>query len=395
MTVFKTASLIFSALLLISASAAPLAADEAGRKKQQLKRIRQEIEQKKQEIRKADKKERSILSEIEAIDRAIQAGETELAKQIKRLEETERSLKDLQTGSAEKLRELERLKDIYRQRVRALYKAGRSAYLTALIPVGGDGSIARKVKFLGILAQMDRQVIRGYSDALSNYQTRQAEVIKKRDEIRRQGEAIAWRKKELEQKKRQKAGLLAAVRTEKSLYEQTLKELEESSASLWAAVKKAEEGKKSAARQSRRAATALLHKPGRSLSWPTEGRVITPYGLQRHPQFGTVIFRRGIEIEARPGTEVKAAKDGVVAYADWQKGYGRLMIIRHAEGFYTLYGYLSRLDAGKDEQVRRGQVIGSVGDTGGAGGAKLYFEVRADGQAQDPLKWLVKSRVGQ
>ncbi len=394
MTAFKAASVIFSALLLLSAYAMPLSADEAVHKKKELRRIKQEIEQKKQEIKKADKKERSILSEIEAIDRAIQAGETELAKQIARLEETERSLKELQTGSADKLRELERLKDIYRQRVRALYKAGRSAYLTALIPVGSDGSVARKVKYLGIIAQMDRQVIKQYADALSSYQARQAEVIKKRDEIRRQSEAIAQRKKELEQKKRQKAGLLTAVRTEKLLYEQTLKELEESSASLWAAVKQAEEKKKSAAGHPGKPVAGPSHKTGRGLAWPAEGRIITPYGVQRHPQFGTVVFRRGIEIEARPGSEVKAAEDGVVAYADWQKGYGRLMIIRHAEGFYTLYGYLSRLDAGKDEQVRRGQVIGSVGDTGGAGGAKLYFEVRADGQVQDPLKWLVKSRVG-
>jgi septal ring factor EnvC (AmiA/AmiB activator) len=126
------------------------------------------------------------------------------------------------------------------------------------------------------------------------------------------------------------------------------------------------------------------------LPWPTNGEVVTRFGVQRHPQFGTVVFRRGIEIEARAGEEVRVVDDGVVKFADWYKGYGRLVIVEHGAGFYSLYGHLSRLDLNKDDRVQRGQVLGLVGDTGSSKGARLYFEIRIHGEAQDPLRWLAK-----
>jgi septal ring factor EnvC (AmiA/AmiB activator) len=126
------------------------------------------------------------------------------------------------------------------------------------------------------------------------------------------------------------------------------------------------------------------------LPWPLEGPVLTRFGMQRHPQFGTMVFRRGIEIEARDGQAVRAVEGGQVAYADWYKGYGKLMILDHGNGFYTLYGNLSRLDLGKGERVVKGQVIGLTGETGGLKGSKLYFEIRRNGEAQDPIAWLAK-----
>jgi septal ring factor EnvC (AmiA/AmiB activator) len=118
--------------------------------------------------------------------------------------------------------------------------------------------------------------------------------------------------------------------------------------------------------------------------------VLTRFGMQRHPQFKTMVFRRGIEIAVREGEPVRAVSDGQVAYADWYKGYGKLVIIEHGPGFYSLYGNLSRLDLNKGDPVSRGQVLGLAGETGSLKGAKLYFEIRRNGEAQDPLVWLAK-----
>ncbi len=76
--------------------------------------------------------------------------------------------------------------------------------------------------------------------------------------------------------------------------------------------------------------------------------MLTRFGMQRHPQFGTMVYRRGIEIEAREGETVRAVQDGQVAYADWYKGYGKLMILDHGGGFYTLYGNLSGWTCARD-----------------------------------------------
>ena len=92
--------------------------------------------------------------------------------------------------------------------------------------------------------------------------------------------------------------------------------------------------------------------------------MLTRFGMQRHPQFGTMVFRRGIEIAAHDGDEVRAVSDGQVAYADWYKGYGKLIILDHGNGFYTLYGNLSRLDLNKGDRVAKGQVIGLAATRG-------------------------------
>ena len=118
--------------------------------------------------------------------------------------------------------------------------------------------------------------------------------------------------------------------------------------------------------------------------------MLTRFGMQKHPQFKTMVFRRGIEISAREGEAVHAVGDGKVAFANWYKGYGNLVIIEHGPGFYTLYGNLSRLDLKENDRVAKGQVIGLAGETGSLKGSKLYFEVRRNGEAQDPLLWLAK-----
>jgi murein DD-endopeptidase MepM/ murein hydrolase activator NlpD len=118
--------------------------------------------------------------------------------------------------------------------------------------------------------------------------------------------------------------------------------------------------------------------------------VLTTFGRQRHPEFGTMVFRRGIEIAAQEGDEVSAVEAGQVAWADWYRGYGRLVILEHPGSLYSLYGHLSSLAVKTGDRVDQGQVIGLAGDTGSLKGPKLYFELRRDGEAEDPLSWLAK-----
>jgi septal ring factor EnvC (AmiA/AmiB activator) len=271
----------------------------------------------------------------------------------------------------------------------------RSGYAAAVLTVdGAEGSIKR-VKYLSTVAERDRTVMREYGSALGRLAARQAEITEKKGDILGRKRSVEVKRAELEARRQKKAGILAGVRQEKGLYEQTLHELEESSTTLWAMIKKDE--------QERKAAKAVVppttrpesgSRSNRSrLPWPLDGQVLTRFGMQRHPQFGTMVFRRGIEIAAREGESVQAVESGQVAYADWYKGYGKLLIVDHGGGFYTLYGNLSRLNLNKGEQVVKGQVIGLAGETGSLKGAKLYFEIRRNGEAQDPLVWLAKRLV--
>jgi septal ring factor EnvC (AmiA/AmiB activator) len=356
------------------------------------------MEEKKQKIRKAGKRERSVLGEIEKIEKAIQTQDAELSREQRRLRESEAALADVEKNTAMVEQDLSRLKASYRDRVRALYKMGRSGYAVGIFSSGSMTAAVKRVKYLEIVAAQDRSVIAEYLKALDSLSRQQAEIAGRKEEISRRRQEIRSRQDGLAEQRKKKSTLLSSVRREKELYEQVLDELEESSKDLWALIKREEEEKRKTARSApARPGTATppsaaLSGRGR-LPWPVNGKVVTPYGKQRHPQFGTIVFRRGIEIEVREGEPVRAVSSGQVAYADWYKGYGKLLILEHSAGFYSLYGYLSRLDLKKGDAVAAGQMIGLAGDTGGLKGSKLYFEIRRHGEAEDPLAWLAPKQT--
>ena len=124
------------------------------------------------------------------------------------------------------------------------------------------------------------------------------------------------------------------------------------------------------------------------LPWPTDGRIVTAFGSQVHPRFGTRTFRNGVDIEAVEGTDVAAVYPGHVLYTGWFKGYGNLIILDHGHDYYTLYAHVADIVVREGDDVKQGQRIGTVGDTGSLAGARLYFEVRYKERPLDPADWL-------
>jgi murein DD-endopeptidase MepM/ murein hydrolase activator NlpD len=121
-----------------------------------------------------------------------------------------------------------------------------------------------------------------------------------------------------------------------------------------------------------------------SFRWPVRGRIIQGFGPK--PSGGQ---NDGINVSVPEGTPIKAAEDGVVAYAGSElKGYGNLVLVRHANGFVTAYAHASELNVKKGETVKRGQVIGKAGSTGNVTGPQLHFEVRKGATPVDPAQYL-------
>ena len=118
-------------------------------------------------------------------------------------------------------------------------------------------------------------------------------------------------------------------------------------------------------------------------SWPVAGGTVSSGFGQRGRS-----FHDGIDISAPAGTPVHAAQDGEVIYSDALRGYGNVIIVRHAGGFATVYAHNRTNHAQEHQQVRQGELIGNVGDSGRTSGANLHFEVRQDNVAHDPLEFL-------
>lgn len=128
----------------------------------------------------------------------------------------------------------------------------------------------------------------------------------------------------------------------------------------------------------------LPPRSGRTFSWPVRGRVLSTFGPKPDG-----LHNDGINIAARAGAPVIAAENGVVVYAGSElKGFGNLLLVRHADGWMTAYAHLDKALVKKGQKVTRGQAIGTVGSTGGVSQPQLHFEIRKGTQAVDPAKFL-------
>jgi murein DD-endopeptidase MepM/ murein hydrolase activator NlpD len=121
-----------------------------------------------------------------------------------------------------------------------------------------------------------------------------------------------------------------------------------------------------------------------SFRWPVKGRVIAGFGPKSNGQQND-----GINVSVPEGTPIKAAEDGVVAYSGNElKGYGNLVLIRHANGYVTAYAHAKELTVKRGDPIKRGQVIGTSGQTGNVDAPQLHFEVRKGPAPMDPMPML-------
>ena len=120
-------------------------------------------------------------------------------------------------------------------------------------------------------------------------------------------------------------------------------------------------------------------------AWPLRGPVTKEYLAGSQDARG---FHPGIDIAASVGTPVRAAAAGTVAFSGWDPEYGYLVVVEHGLGLETRYGHNSRLSVAVGDRVERGQLVASVGTSGRSTGPHLHFEIRKDGVAVDPRKYL-------
>lgn len=380
-------------LLLAPAVGGAQKKDDVGAEQRKLQQTQRELREQRAKAAEARKKESSLLAELEEIDRTLARKKADVAQLDQRIARAQAEIGGLRGD----IRRLEGRKAVQQQalatRLRAMYKIQLQGGALPIV-FGGDDPVERAMllRHLTTLATVDARLIQEYlvtsaglGERKSREEARRAELQSLRGEAERERAEM-----DLEATKRR--DLLARVRDERAYHERMVGELTEASRRLQALIQSLQE------RQRRAARAPAPSKPGAppvgfgtlrgELPWPTQGRLAASYGAQIHPRFGTRTFRNGIDIEAGEGTEITAVYAGRVVYTGWFKGYGNLIILDHGSEYYTLYAHLAEIVVQEGEDVRQGQRIGTVGDTGSLTGPRLYFEVRYQGKPQDPEQWL-------
>jgi septal ring factor EnvC (AmiA/AmiB activator) len=202
-------------------------------------------------------------------------------------------------------------------------------------------------------------------------------------------ESIEKKLADIRSLQKEKKVYLTKITQEKDAYNRTVEELERSASRVDSLLRELESRRRALAMRPP-TAPALPRGAKGALPWPADGQVISFFGRQKHPTFNTYVQRKGIEIRTTEGSFIHAVMPGTVVYADWLKGYGLVIILDHANGFFSLYAHASKILAKVGEQVGEGHAIGETGDTGMIGENTLYFELREGAEPVDPLHWLAK-----
>lgn len=125
------------------------------------------------------------------------------------------------------------------------------------------------------------------------------------------------------------------------------------------------------------------------MMWPVkQGTIIRKFGENRNEKLKTVTLNYGIDIQSRAAADVMSVHDGVVSVIDWLPGYGSVVIISHSQDYRTVYGHMNNISVKEGEKVKKGTVLGNVGES--AEGYILHFQVWNDRSNQNPELWLAK-----
>jgi septal ring factor EnvC (AmiA/AmiB activator) len=350
----------------------------------QLTKVRDQILDLKTRLREEEKKEATILSGLDRINLQRTILKNELDLYTLQMEKAGREQAALKKAIPPLKSKLDREKEAIATTLFTLYKFGRFSFLQFFFQSENIRSFASESKSLTLLAQYQQDVLRSYQTTLAKLTTTQRNLATKKVELAGLIEAAKVKRQELENEEARNKVRIEEIKQNKALYQQTLNELNERAQQLQQLMEKL-------ANQEIVLPVPFVPIYDRKgkLPWPVEGKVITRFGLEKHPVFNTSTKNNGIEIAPESkDVVIKALHAGKVVYADYFQGYGNLLILDHGLSYYSLYGHCAGFLVKKGDWVSAGQPLALVGDVGSLKGTNLYLEIRYKAQPLNPLQWL-------
>lgn len=351
-----------------------------------LKKISAEIKELKAKIEKEEKKELTILSNLERIGFKKRIIKKEISYLNIQLEKTNRELLSLKETILSLKQKLDQERQSMEKTLVTIYKFGKLNFIEFMLQAKDINVFLSESKNLSLLAKYQDNIISEYLDTFNQLEAAEKELERKTEETSQLIQKARQKKRELDVQERKNRALIRQIEKNKKAHLQAIQEREERAEQLQILMDKIIKEEIIFPFPF----IPLYEKKG-GLPWPIEGKIVTTFGLKKHPRFNTKTKSNGIEIAPiKKDVIIKAVHSGKVAFADYFKGYGNLVIIDHGMTYYSLYGHCSEFLVEKGDLVNAEQPIAVVGDFGSLKGITLYFEIRFKTKPENPLQWLKK-----
>jgi septal ring factor EnvC (AmiA/AmiB activator) len=368
--------------------------------RQNLKQLDKDLKEGRRRVQEQAKAEKNIVGVLNSLNRKVDAAKRDAQVHVRNLTLVEDRLGALRErqGQVQQLEQSDRR--ALAAQLRAVQKARQRQGAALLFGARTPAQLAARagaLRQLSIGTQRHTHSLRQRQEQLQAYAGEYS--LREKELLLRRGEAEVSRRAALAEASRRQAQL-QKVRRSKAQIQQVLAGKERDARSLQDLMDNlmAEAGRQAQAR-ARAAKSAPRHAGRRVLEsgpsllrgrvpWPVNGRLLSRFGKQRHPQYATWVFNKNIEIAAPFGAPIHAVADGRVVHVGEMGTYGMLVVLDHEGGMSSVYGYASQPLVKVGQAVTQGETIAEVGEHSLSGQPSLYFQISQNARPQDPLRYL-------
>lgn len=345
------------------------------------------LDELKKEIQKLQQWLHSAQAESDQLTQDLRQSDTEINKinqQIDKIkqqltEENER-LKKLQMEQGQLHKHQQRQRDYLSEQIRAAQRLGNDGPVKLLLHQNDPQQAQRMMRFFAYFNKARMERINEILAELQRLQNLAQLIAESKQKLEQAEQAQLKNNQRLQQKKQQQQRVLARLKQSMANEQQRLAQKEQDRKRLEELLYEVQTILDSGPRSID--ARPIKTLKGR-LPQPVRGRILQAYGGKRY-----LGHRKGWLIASTAGTDVKAVHHGRVIFSDWIRGYGLVLIIDHSNGYLSLYAHNATLLRDIGNWVNQGDIIASVGRSGGLDFDALYFEIRHAGKTQDPAVWL-------
>jgi septal ring factor EnvC (AmiA/AmiB activator) len=363
--------------------------------REQRGQVQEQLDEGRSQLETVRRQERQIIDELDQMELQLQELRTSTRRLRGERDSVRREIEEKRARLKELNRELEGLQAVLSRRLEALYKFGRQAYLEFMVSARDLAELQHRWIYLRDIAEQDQQLLRRLQQRKTEAEEIGNGLTQREGKLSRLVADIDRQQENMEEVRRQQVALLQDVHNQEQVYQRYLQELTGVARELDAKVLGLQEQAERTGEPGMPTKAGGFANQRGALPYPVRGKVVGRFGVTQQRVFGTKLRRNGIDIATQPLSPVAAVFPGQVLYCGWIKGYGNVIIIDHGDKYYTLSAQLGEISKKVGERVETGEIIGYAGyaPVDNQNG-RVYFEIRFQGKALDPLAWLRSGRGG-